>query len=184
MQEYTLALSEPVLVHGLRMPIDTLFRSLADQQAARAIAVVLSGTGSDGTLGLRAIKGHDGLTMAQSPAIAQYEGMPHSAIATGLIDVVSPVKSIAERLADYLRHPYVNGMNKQAPVTPAEADRGELQAILAVLQTRTGHDFRNYKQATLQRRIARRMGLHLLQTHQVYSGDSDFRLHGLRVAGN
>lgn len=165
-RNHTLELGEPVLSHGLRMPVDALFWSLADQHEAAAIAVILSGTGSDGTLGMRAIKGGGGLTMAQSPDTAQYDGMPRSAIAAGLVDVVCPVDVMAQRLAHYLQHPYINAATTSAAVGPADADTddGSLNAILAILQTRTGHDFRDYKQATLRRRIARRMGLHLLQS--------------------
>ncbi len=166
---HTLALGEAVLVHGLRMPIDTFFWSLAEQHETRAIAVILSGTGSDGTLGMRAIKGGGGLTMAQSPATAQYDGMPRSAIATGMVDVVCPIDAMAQRLAAYLQHPYLNGATSNAAVAPSDADDShQLHAILAVVQTRTGHDFRAYKQVTLRRRIGRRMGLNLLQNLDEY----------------
>ena len=130
LQENSFVLSEAVLVNGLRMPIDRFLWSLAEQREERGIAVIVSDTGSDGTLGVRAVKGNGGLVLAQTPSTAQYDGMPNSAIA-------------------------------DADKTPAiDTDASSLNSILAVLHNRSGHDFRDYKQGTLQRRIARRMGLH------------------------
>jgi two-component system, chemotaxis family, CheB/CheR fusion protein len=158
-----LQLSEPVLRHGLRMPIDTFLTSLADQREARAVAIIASGTGSDGTLGIRAIKGSGGLVLAQSPETAQYEGMPHSAIATGLVDIVCPVEEMPKHLSGYLRHPYVIDRvpaGDPPPVSPENVQA--FSQVLGLLETRTGHDLHAYKPGTLSRRIARRMGLHHL----------------------
>lgn len=162
-------LNEPVLRHGLRMPIDTFLWSLAEQQQERAIAIIVSGTGSDGTLGLRAIKGSGGLVLAQSPDSADYEGMPNSAIATGLVDFTCPVEEMPAHLEHYLQHPYIREQSdtKQDADIPKD-QKSQLSAILAFLKNRIGHDFRAYKQGTLGRRIARRMELHHLKTMPEY----------------
>lgn len=166
---HSLKLDKPVLHKGLRMPIDTFLWSLAEQHEDRAIAIIVSGTGSDGTLGLRAIKGSGGLVLAQSPDDAEYDGMPRSAIATGLVDVSCPVQEMPNHLKHYLLHPYIS---EQAGAKPAsdtpKNESAQLRAILALLQTRSGHDFRVYKHGTLGRRISRRMGLHHLKTMADY----------------
>ena len=165
----TFQLDKPVLRHGLRMPIDTFLWSLAKQHEERAIAIIVSGTGSDGTLGLRAIKGGGGLVLAQSPDTAQYDGMPRSAIATGLVDVTCAVEEMPKYLTGYLHHSYIIEPTHSAESAPvAKDDAAPLGSILALLQTRTGHDFRVYKQGTLSRRIARRMGLHHIDTMADY----------------
>ena len=162
---HALELGKPVLRHGLRMPIDTFLTSLAEQHQERAVAIIVSGTGSDGTLGLRAIKGDGGLVLAQSPDTAQYDGMPRSAIATGLVDIVCPVEEMHKHLTGYLQHAYViqPASSIESTFVPV-ADARCMSQILAVLETRIGHDFRVYKQGTLGRRIARRMGLHHIDT--------------------
>ena len=162
-------LDEPVLHHGLRMPIDTFLWSLAEQHAEHAIAIIVSGTGCDGTLGLRAVKGGGGLVLAQTPETAQYDGMPRSAIASGSVDVVCAVEAMPEHLIAYLQHPYISKQihsTQSAPV--AKDDSVQLSAILSLLHTRTGHDFRVYKHGTLLRRISRRMGLHHIETMTDY----------------
>jgi two-component system CheB/CheR fusion protein len=154
--EGVLQLTEPVMRRGMRMPIDFFFRSLAEGQREKAICIVLSGTGTDGTLGLQAIKANGGMTMAQEPATAQYDGMPRSAVATGMVDCVLPIDNMPETLLKYVRHFYFRALELRAP-TAKEPDH--LQSVLAVLRARTKHDFRCYKKGTLQRRIERRMGL-------------------------
>jgi two-component system CheB/CheR fusion protein len=131
----------------LRMPIDTFFMSLARDQNENAACVILSGTGSDGTLGLRAIKEHGGLTLAQSDA--EYDGMMHSALSTGLVDFVLPAQDLPGRLADYF---------KRVAPEPAIAESAiPLTQICAVLRARTGHDFSGYKEKSLIRRVQRRL---------------------------
>ncbi len=152
-----LRLSEPVLVHGLRMSIDFFFQALARERREKAICIILTGTGTDGTLGLRAVKGEGGLAMAQSPETAQYGGMPNSAIATGLVDYVGPVEALSAKVLQYIRHAYVRAMDR--PETLLEEAPDDVRSILAVLHARTRCDFRCYKKGTLMRRIARRMGL-------------------------
>ena len=99
-----LHLFEPVASRGLRLPIDFFFRSLAEDQRERSAGVILSGMGSDGTLGLRAIKAMAGITLVQEPASAKFDGMPRSAIDAGLADIVAPVEALHARLSAYLQH--------------------------------------------------------------------------------
>ncbi|HEX2573981.1 MAG TPA: chemotaxis protein CheB [Polyangia bacterium] len=142
-----------------RAPIDVLFRSLAEECGASAVGIVLSGTGSDGTLGLRSIKEHGGMIMAQTIASARYDNMPRSAIALGFVDHVLPVEELPVRLADYLAHlkkcPRYEGLPEQG----LDATEDELRTIYTLLQQETGHDFSRYKRATVVRRIQRRMNV-------------------------
>jgi two-component system CheB/CheR fusion protein len=142
-----------------RAPIDVLFRSLAEGCGPCAIGIVLSGTGSDGTLGLRAIKEHGGMIMAQTLESARYDNMPRSAIALGFVDHILPVEELPVRLADYLAHlqkaPPPDAPSPQEP----EATEQELRTIYALLQQETGHDFSRYKRATVRRRLQRRMNV-------------------------
>jgi two-component system, chemotaxis family, CheB/CheR fusion protein len=152
-----LHLLEPAAPRGLRLPIDFFFRSLADDCLSRSIGVILSGMGSDGTLGLRAIKEKAGAVFVQTPASAKFDGMPRSAIAAGLADVVAPAQELPARIVAYL---------KRAPLA-AKSDPGletktqsALEKIYILLRTHTGHDFSLYKKSTVHRRVERRMSLH------------------------
>ena len=161
-----LYLSEPELQRGMRMPIDHFLRSLAEAQQERAIAIILSGTGSDGTLGVRAVKGEGGIALAQSPESAQYDGMPRSVIATGLIDYVGAIESMPDLLVRYNAHAYTG-----LPADPAELASEKpdlLRSILSVLQTRVKNDFHCYKKGTLLRRINRRMVLNQIESLEDY----------------
>ena len=141
---------------SLRGAIDHFFRSLAEAERDRAVAIVLSGTGTEGTLGTRAVKAEGGLVMAQAPDTAAQPGMPTSAIATGLVDLVlAPDKMPEVLLASMRKVPAHRPPRAAADAKPLEG----LPAILAVLRARTKYDFRGYKKGTLQRRIERRMGL-------------------------
>jgi len=148
---------------GVRMPIDTFLRSLAEDRGSSAVAVILSGTGTDGTLGLRALQASGGIVFVQDPDDAKYDGMPKSAIQTGLVDYVLPVQEIARQLKALLeRH-----------VTPEEEPLDEtmpivIQKVLMVLRSKTGHDFSLYKKSTVGRRIRRRMNLHNIKDSAVY----------------
>jgi two-component system, chemotaxis family, CheB/CheR fusion protein len=140
------------------LPIDRFFRSLAEDRQEQAICIVLSGSGADGSQGLRDVKAEGGLVLAQSPETAEHDGMPRSAIATGLVDIVLPVEQMPRALLDYARHALLLG----APIAAgalAAADGDVLDDILALLRLRAGHDFRGYKQAMVMRRVRRRMGL-------------------------
>ncbi|MEI7768905.1 MAG: chemotaxis protein CheB [Chloroflexales bacterium] len=163
----TLQLIEPEATRGARLTIDFFFRSLAEDQRERAICIVLSGTGSDGTLGVRAIKGEGGMVMAQRPDTTEYDGMPRSAIATGLVDYVLPPDEMPAQLLAYVNHTF----GKRArPITTIPSPRvsDTLKKICVVLRSQTGHDFSQYKQNTLIRRIERRMALHQIERADEY----------------
>jgi two-component system, chemotaxis family, CheB/CheR fusion protein len=139
-----------------RAPIDHFFRTLADSNEGNAIGVVLSGSGRDGTLGLRRIKERGGVTIVQEPAEAEYDGMPRSAIGAGVVDLVLPVSEIAARVV---------GIARSSPdVPPADVDIEStldenrlIARVFAQIRARTGHDFSEYKRSTIMRRIGRRM---------------------------
>jgi len=149
-----LHLLAPSARRGLRLPIDHFFRSLAQDQGERAIAVVLSGTGSDGTLGIRAVKGEGGMVMIQEPESAAYNGMPTSALATKLADFVLPPEEMGARLLRYTKEMF----SSKAP-RPHRIDEStsHLEKAFILVRSETGHDFSQYKPATLTRRIERRM---------------------------
>ncbi|MFO1421657.1 MAG: chemotaxis protein CheB [Candidatus Competibacteraceae bacterium] len=154
-----LHLFEPAASRGLRLPIDFFFRSLAEDQRERSVGVILSGMGSDGTLGLRAIKEMAGVTLVQEPASAKFDGMPRSAIDAGLADIVAPPEQLYARLVAYLSHAPL--VVRPEPILD-ERDQSGLDKVLILLRSQTGHDFSLYKKSTLYRRIERRMGLHQL----------------------
>jgi len=154
-----LHLFEPASSRGLRLPIDFFFRSLAEDQRERSVGVILSGMGSDGTLGLRAIKEMAGVALAQDPATAKFDGMPRSAIDAGLADIMAPAEELFARLATYLQHAPLAARSE--PILD-DRDQSGLDKVLILLRTQTGHDFSLYKKSTLYRRIERRMGLHQL----------------------
>lgn len=152
-----LLLLEPAAPRGLRLPIDFFFRSLAEDQREMAIGVILSGMGSDGTLGLRAIKEKAGLTLVQDPASAKFDAMPHSAIDAGLVDIVAPAENLPEKIVTYLRQ--VRPNIGHGPILEGKTQTA-LEKIVILLRERTGNDFSLYKKNTVYRRIERRMGLH------------------------
>jgi two-component system CheB/CheR fusion protein len=151
-------LVEPITTQPLRLPIDYFFRSLAADLGEKAICIVLSGTGSDGTLGLQAVKGAGGMTMAQDESQAKYPFMPRSAILTGLVDQVLPVEKMPEELVRYAQHPYLEPPKKTSSLTKEFEDF--VEKILLLIRTNTGQDFTGYKKNTIHRRIERRMALH------------------------
>ena len=153
-----LHLLEPAAPRGHRLPVDFLFRSLAADLRERAIGIVLSGTGSDGTLGVRAIKGEGGMVMVQNPASTEFDGMPRSALATGLVDFELPAAEMAAQVLAYVAH----ALGKHLlPPTPAQPKiENALKRIFILLRAQTGHDFSQYKPSTVNRRIERRMAVH------------------------
>lgn len=163
--EGKLYLRQPEEPRGMRMAIDTFFKSLAEDQQERAIGIVLSGTGSDGSSGLQAIKAHGGLALAQDPDQATHAGMPRSAINTGIVDMVRELHDMPNVLLDYAQHPYVQ---RDGETSPVGEDLDQLNAILSLLLARRGINFRHYKRATLVRRIERRMGLHQIESLSAY----------------
>ncbi len=153
-----LHLFEPSLARGMRLPIDFFFRSLAQEKHDHAICIIFSGTGSDGTLGARAVKGEGGMVMAQSPETTEYEGMPRSAIATGIVDFVLPPKEMPAQLLAYVGRAFGTPI---LPVTPQEPQPATgLDTIFALVRSQTGHDFSHYKRSTIVRRVERRMAVH------------------------
>ena len=157
----TLYLTEPTEWRDTCMAIDFFFRSLAEDRREKAICIILSGTGSDGSLGLRAVKECGGMVMVQDPTTAQYDGMPRSAIATGLTDYTLPIEQMPEALIKYVRHFYVNGGATARPQPSGASDF--VNSVLARIRAQTNHDFRAYKKSTLMRRIERRMSLHQIE---------------------
>jgi two-component system CheB/CheR fusion protein len=147
------------------MPIDRFLRSLAEDQGNKAIGVILSGTASDGTLGLKAIKAEGGITFAQDERTAKYDGMPRSAIQAGCVDFVLPPESIAQELARLCRHPYVAPTPNVEGLPDSEQQFGP---IFNMLRNATGVDFAYYKHATIRRRILRRMALHKMERIEQY----------------
>jgi two-component system CheB/CheR fusion protein len=149
-------LSRPTEGRGHRLPVDQLFRSLGQDQRERAVGIILSGTGSDGSLGLKEIIAHGGIVLVQAPETAQFDGMPRSALATGLVSHVLPIPKMARILVSYASHAYV-----RAPSTLPSRSRGSnpILKILRLLEVSHGQSFSGYKQAMLLRRVERRMGL-------------------------
>jgi two-component system CheB/CheR fusion protein len=157
-----LQLSVPEMPRGQRMPIDAFLRSLADDQGEKAIGIILSGTGTDGTLGLRAIQGAGGVTLVQDPTTAKYDGMPCSAIQAGYASHVLAVEKMPEVLLSDVR------TLRLPPQTSATVTSG-LNRILMQLRSATGHDFTQYKKSTIGRRIERRMSMHDIADTEVYA---------------
>ena len=149
------------------LPIDSFFRSLATDQNNHAIGIILSGTGTDGTLGVKAIKGGIGMVMVQDEASAKFDGMPHSAISTGLVDYVLPPDQMPRQLIKYTRHAAFNG---ERVITPMETSSlNALQKIYIALHSKTDHDFSLYKKNTICRRIERRMNVHQIDDIEDYA---------------
>ncbi|TMH67226.1 MAG: PAS domain-containing protein [Betaproteobacteria bacterium] len=164
----TLTIAEGVLqlkprgeVRGPHLPVDAFFKSLAADRQAAAIGVILSGTGSDGTLGVEDIKAAGGITFAQDEESARYPGMPQSATHSGCIDVVLPPQEIARELARIGHHPYVIAATGTADVALPVTEEASLRNILKLLRTSFGVDFSGYRDTTIRRRIMRRMVLHI-----------------------
>ena len=152
----TLHLLEPSLPRGQRMAIDFFFRSLAADQHERAIGIVLSGTGSDGTLGVRAIKGENGMILVQDLQSAEYDGMPMSAMTTGLVDYELPPADMPAKLIAYTA---AFSKSPWAATVPIPNHENEMKKIFILLRHHTGHDFSQYKVGTTHRRIQRRMAV-------------------------
>ena len=190
MNDGYLRLQKPTRERGAQVAIDLFFRALADVHHTHAIGIVLSGSGADGSVGLARIKEQGGVTLAQSPEDAEYDSMPVNAIETGVVDIVLPAAEMPQRLVELGRnlealltrkHPLPQpGEAEQANAeqVPFEDERTRLQSkpnelalreILAALRSRTGHDFRHYKQATVLRRIERRMQVNALRDMPSYA---------------
>lgn len=156
-----LHLIEPESPRGSRMAVDFFFRSLAQDQHERAIGIILSGTGTDGTSGVKAIKEEGGMVMVQTPNSAKYDGMPRSAMGTGLVDYVLPAEQMPAQLLTYIEQAF-GKLSPVAPMLVPESDNA-LQKIFISLRAQTGHDFSYYKQNTIRRRIERRMAVNQIE---------------------
>ncbi len=157
LQEGALRLSKPRERHGARLPFDFFLRSLAAECGAHAICVILSGTGADGSRGLKAVNEQGGLVIVQDPNEAAHDGMPRSAIDTGCVDLVLAVAKVSDAIIGYCAQAYVKDYRKVP--SPRHAAENDLAEIIAVLGATTSHDFSLYKQGTLQRRVERRMAM-------------------------
>lgn len=160
----SLHLSDPVESHGLRLPIDIFFRSLAEDKQDKSIGIVLSGMGSDGSLGLKAIKEQNGTVLVQEPGSARFDGMPRSAIDAVVADIIAPAEKLPAKLLAYL---------KLTPASPAnlvinEMVKSSIEKIIILLRDQCGHDFSLYKKSTLFRRIDRRKGVHQIEKITTY----------------
>ncbi len=160
-----LHLFEPIAPRGMRLPIDFFLRSLAEDRQERSIGVILSGMGSDGTMGLRAIKEKAGLALAQEPSSTKFDSMPRSAIDAGLADMIAPAEELPGKIIGFLRHTLKAAKNE--PLLE-EKDQSALERILILLRSKTGQDFSMYKKSTVYRRIERRMGIHQIDKIAVY----------------
>jgi two-component system, chemotaxis family, CheB/CheR fusion protein len=164
----TLHLSAREELRGTHMSVDHFMRALAEQKGNRAIGVILSGSGTDGTLGMAEIQAHGGVTLAQDEASAKYDGMPRSAVIAGCVDYVLSPKGIAKELTRIARHPYVA---RDSSMQSAEGSHGPitgLNTIFQILRAATGVDFTHYRQTTILRRIQRRMVVHKIDQVESY----------------
>jgi len=148
------------------LPIDYFLRSLAEDVQEMGVGIILSGTGTDGTLGLKAIKGVSGMTMVQEPQTAKFDGMPSSAIAMGDVDFVLPAEKMGQQLIQYSKGPYFKNIHTDQPETLVSSE--PIQKIFILLRNRTGNDLSAYKPTTIQRRIARRMNIHQIKNPNNY----------------
>ncbi|MFO7934687.1 MAG: CheR family methyltransferase [Bacteroidales bacterium] len=161
-----LRLSELEEERGQRAPVDHFFRTLSTTHDSHAIGIILTGTGSDGTLGIKEIKENGGLTIVQDPNEAEYDGMPRNAISTGLVDLVLPISEIPGNCIRYFRtSPLLKSID--AEKLPRDEEK-QLQGIFAQVKSRTGRDFSKYKLSTLLRRIQRRMQIHHILSLEEY----------------
>lgn len=163
-----LVLTEQPASRRKRMAIDHFFITLANSRKERAVCIVMTGTGSDGMMGLKAVKSAGGFAMVQDPRSADFDGMPRNAIRTGVVDRVLKIAEMPEALLQYAKHPYLRHAASQADAHQEENNDKNLDAILSTLRARTGHDFHSYKQNTLRRRIQRRMSFHQLDHMEDY----------------
>ncbi len=150
---------------GISLPIDIFLQSLAEDQGERAIAIILSGTGSDGARGVRAIKEHNGMVMVQDEQTAKFDGMPRAAISTGTADFILPPEQMPRELLAFIAHPYISGEKRRDALLE---DADALTRLFAELRSRTKVDFTHYKPSTIGRRIERRMSINQITDFEAY----------------
>lgn len=168
MSDGHLTLADMIGVEERRSPVDLFFRTLGETNERRAVSVILSGSGADGSLGLKLVKEHGGVVFVQDPNEAEYTDMPRNAIATGLVDYILPVSEIPAKIISFGQHRDSILLSAEAQEIPRD-DEHALQEIFSQLRVRTGHDFSNYKRATMLRRIERRLGLKELSGLSAYA---------------
>lgn len=161
-----LHLNKPKESHGLRLPIDLFFQSLADDAEEYSIGIVLSGFGSDGAIGIKAIKSRGGMLMAQDPDSAISGSMPQSAIDTDLVDYILPPEKLPEKLISYLKG--IDQISPEKMILKDKKSHNSLQKILILIKNKTGHDFSLYKESTINRRVARRINIHQIDNISDY----------------
>jgi two-component system CheB/CheR fusion protein len=159
-----LHLFEPAEVRGLRLPVDFFLRSLADDRKELSVGVILSGMGSDGSAGLRAIKEQNGIVMAQDPVSAKFDSMPRSAINSVMVDIVALASELPEKLMTFINHLPILNTRHDLEIK----DKSAMEKIIFLLRSQTGNDFSLYKKSTLYRRVERRMGVHKINQISSY----------------
>jgi two-component system CheB/CheR fusion protein len=168
MRDGHLTLSEMTRIEERRAPVDIFFRTLAESHHARAVCIILSGTGADGSMGMKRVKEYGGICIVQEPNEAEYSDMPRHSIATGLVDYVLPVAEIPAKIIAYKKHLGTVRIPAEPPTRP-ELEAQALRDIFTQLRVRTGHDFANYKRSTVLRRIERRINVHELPDLPAYA---------------
>ena len=158
-----LHLFEPLEIRGLRLPIDFFFSSLADDIMGQSIGIILSGMGSDGSKGMKAIKEKSGILLVQEPSSAKFDSMPRHAIQAITVDIVAPADELPAKLINLTKRTFQNSMPPES-----EKNSTSLEKIFILLRTQTGNDFSQYKNNTLYRRIERRMGIHQISKMESY----------------
>ncbi|HEY0074224.1 MAG TPA: PAS domain S-box protein, partial [Abditibacteriaceae bacterium] len=167
MVDGSIFVSQNTQIEERRAPVDIFFRTLGESLRARAVAVILAGTGADGSMGLKRIKEYGGVAYVQNPREAEFNEMPRNAIATNLVDEILPVAQIPAKILAYQAHIGTIKIPAEAE-SRSEAQQRALSEILALLRLRTGHDFSNYKRPTLLRRIERRINVYQLPSLEDY----------------
>jgi two-component system CheB/CheR fusion protein len=163
-----LLLMEATRYKGAHMSIDYFFQSLAEDQWHNAVAIIFSGMGADGETGVRMVKEKLGMAMVQDPATADYKSMPEASIKTNMVDYILPPEEMPVKLIQYLNHPAIRESHQESDFTLNQNNNTQLQKILMLLRSHTGHDFTLYKKSTIIRRIERRIAFHQLNDYNDY----------------
>jgi two-component system CheB/CheR fusion protein len=168
MNDGHLSLAEMKRIEDRRAPVDIFFRTLAESHHSRAVCIILSGSGANGSMGMKRVKENGGICIVQDPKEAEYSDMPLNSIATGLVDYVLPVAQIPGKIVGYKKH-LGTVIIPTEPQERLEQDEKALREIFTLLRVRTGHDFSNYKRSTILRRIERRISVRELSGLPAYA---------------